>query len=346
VADATIEQQRQLLLDAQDTILLNVAQGYYQVLRSERQVQVLISTLELQQARVDDVTARVKNGLSRRMDLAQSVADADATRVALVQAQSDVRNGRAVLAFLIGVKSVDGPLDDSFAVPPDPGAEMLFEQQALANRQDFLAAHAAVVAARNAVETFVAEYYPSVQLNVAGFLYRENFSDSTKWDAILSANLPIFSAGLIEADVRSAWSRLRQAALAESLLERQVRQDVQVAYENLATSERRITELHGEVDASSQAFQQSRDAYVNGLARNLDVLASQDLLLSAELQLASAAFDRTVFYLDLVRATGRLTTRTPGEGAAAATTLPADRVAQKVAPVRFHPASTLPATQP
>jgi len=35
-----------------------------------------------------------------------------------------------------------------------------------------------------------------------GFLYREFFSDASKWNAILAANLPIFSAGLIEADVR------------------------------------------------------------------------------------------------------------------------------------------------
>jgi len=196
------------------------------------------------------------------------------------------------------------------------------------------------------VETFVAEYYPAVQLNVAGFLFREDFSSSIKWDAILSANLPLFSAGLIEADVRDAWSRLRQAALAQSLLQRQIRQQVQVAYENLATSERQIVELHGEVEAASQAYQQSRDAYVNGLARNLDVLATQDQLLSAELQLASAAFDRTVFYLDLVRATGRLTTRVPGDGARAATTLPADRVAQKVSPASTLPVATLPATRP
>ena len=37
---------------------------------------------------------------------------------------------------------------------------------------------------------------------------------------------PIFSAGIIEADVRNAWSRLRQAALYESYLRRQVLRDV------------------------------------------------------------------------------------------------------------------------
>ena len=49
-ANATIEQRRQLLLDLQATVLLNVAQTYYQVLRSEGQVLVLRHSLTLQNA--------------------------------------------------------------------------------------------------------------------------------------------------------------------------------------------------------------------------------------------------------------------------------------------------------
>ena len=117
---------------------------------------------------------------------------------------------------------------------------------------------------------------------------------------------PIFSAGIIEADVRSAWSRLRQAALAESLTRRQVLNDVQTAYENLATADRRIRELQDQVAASQEALEQAQNAFRNSLAINLDVLLAQNDLLNAELQLTSAQFDRTIFYLDLVRATGHL----------------------------------------
>src|SRR6202035_3396570 len=112
VIDRDIEQQRRLLLDAQATLLLNVAQAYYQVLRSEQQVDVLLHNLELQQARVTDMDNRLRNGLARRLDLAQALAQADATRVTLVQAEGDVQNGRSILAFLIGADAVRGPLTD------------------------------------------------------------------------------------------------------------------------------------------------------------------------------------------------------------------------------------------
>jgi len=60
------------------------------------------------------------------------------------------------------------------------------------------------------------------------------------------------------------------------------------------------------VRASEEAYQQAVNAYQNQLAINLDVQVALDQLLNSQLQLTSAEFDRTVFYLDLVRATGRM----------------------------------------
>ncbi len=47
-AEMTVIEQRQLLIDAQATVLLNVAQTYYQVLTSTRQAAVLEDSLALQ----------------------------------------------------------------------------------------------------------------------------------------------------------------------------------------------------------------------------------------------------------------------------------------------------------
>ena len=308
-AEANIERQRLLLLDAQSTVLLNVAQVYYQVLRSARSAEVLASTLRLQEARLRDVEEQFRNGLAIRLSVAQTRAQVNGTRAGLIQAESDVRNARSTLALLLGVPAVRGPLElTAVAPPPDQRPpETDFEALALTHREDLGAAAAAVRSARAAVDVAVAQYYPSVSLNVSGFLYREFYADASKWNAILSANLPIFSAGLIEADVRAAWSRLRQAALSESLVRRQVLNDVRVAYENLVTADRRLREFEEQAATSREALEQARNAFANNLAINLDVLVAQDQLLNSELLLTGAQFDRTIFYLDLVRATGRLT---------------------------------------
>jgi len=310
-AEQTIVQQRQLLIDAQATILLEVAQTYYQVLRSEQQVQVLQNSLKLQQARLSDARSRYENHLALALEVAQTQAQVASTEASLTQAQSDVRNGRHTLAFLIDVSEVDGPLIDEVAVPDHVLSVDGFRAAAAVNRPDLLAADAAVRAAKYSVDAAIAQYYPSVSINVAGFLYREYFSQASKWDAILIANLPIFSAGVIEADVRQAWSRLRQAALYQSELRRQIDRDVQIAHDNLVTSERLLVSFKQEVKAASDALNQSEQLLRNQLAIPLDVLTAQDTLLTAQLNYTSENFSRTVFYLDLLRITGELTPDSP-----------------------------------
>jgi outer membrane protein len=308
--EQTIVQQRQLLIDAQATLLLQVAQTYYQILRSEQQVIVLENSLKVQQARLKDAQSRFENHLALALEVSQTRAQVAATEADLTQAQSDVRNGRHTLAFLIGVSEVDGPLIDEVAVPDQVWSVDEFRADAGIYRQDLLAADSAVRAAKYSVDAAIAQYYPSVSINVAGFLYRQYFSQASKWDAILIANLPIFSAGIIEADVRQAWSRLRQAALYQSELRRQIDRDVQIAYDNLSTSQKLLVSFNEEVKAASDALNQSQQLLSNQLAIPLDVLTAQDTLLTSQLNFTSENFNRTVFYLDLLRITGQLTPTT------------------------------------
>jgi outer membrane protein len=305
-ANQRIVQERQLLLDAQETVLLNVAQTYYQVLRSEQQVRVLRDSLAVDEARLRDVNGRYANHLALALEVSQTESQVAATRADLQQAMTDVQNGRHTLAFLIGVPAIDGPLSDDVAVPEDLPDVDQFRDMAGKTRQDLLAADAGVRAAKSSVDAAIAEYYPTVSLNVSGFLYREYYSSASKWDALLMANLPIFSAGIIEADVRDAWSRLRQAALYQHMLRRQIDQDVQISYDNLESTQKQLTDLALEVKAAADARQQSEQLLDNGLAIPLDVLVAQDTLLNAQLVYTSANFDRTVFYLDLLRTTGQL----------------------------------------
>src|SRR3954447_16176094 len=111
-ANAESERRRFNLLDTQALVLLDVAQVYFQILRSERQVAVLEASLNVQRERVRDVEARQQAGLARPLDVSQTRAQAAATGVSLVTAREDVVNGRTTLATLIGVGDVNGPLDE------------------------------------------------------------------------------------------------------------------------------------------------------------------------------------------------------------------------------------------
>jgi len=241
-----------------------------------------------------------------------------------------VLNGRTTLAFLIGAAVEKSPLIDQAPLSEASAPLSRLQDDAVQHRQDLLAARAAVEASKFDVNAAIGRYFPSVSFNVNYFLQRESLPSESRWNAILSANLPIFSGGILEADLRLAWSLLRQARLLESLTERQVLQDVAIAHENLLASQDRFRELEVQLKAAEEALLQADQSYRAGLGTNLERLVAQDRLLSTQLQLNSERFDQKVFYLALQRAIGRLSIRLPGEPLPPAT----------------QPAATQPSTRP
>jgi outer membrane protein len=305
-AGSEIERRRWQLLDLQEIVLLDVAQTYYQVLRSEQSVRVLENSVTVQDERVRDMRARNRVGVARPLDVAQTEAQAANTRASLVLARTDVRNGRTVLSFLIGQNVSQSPLSDDVRLP----AELPTVDTSLAGaeqgRQDLAAARAAVDVAKQEAQLAVGQYYPSVNLNFNYYLERQSSPEDSLYNGLVSANLPIFTAGVIHANVRAALSQLRQAKLQESSTRRTVEEDVRLAHSNLQASADRLKELQISRDAAREALRQAEGNYAAGRATNLERLVAQDQVLSAELQLATATYDQKLFYLNLQRVTGRI----------------------------------------
>jgi outer membrane protein len=305
-ARATGEQRREELLDLQTSVLLDVARVYYEVLRSEQSVRVLENSLNVQEERLRDTRGRQEAGIARPLDVAQSQAQVSGTRVQLLQARADVRNGRSTLAFLIDAPVHAAPLPDGFDPVTDLPAMTDMLRNALASRHDLAAAQAQVRAARQEVAGAFNQYYPSVDINANYFFSRDSSPIDSDWNGLITLNLPIFTAGLIHADVRTAWSRYRQAALFQRQLQRQIDLDIRTALENLSSTLARLDELRVQTTAAREALRQANESYRAGLATNLERLTAQDQVLSAELQLTSAEYDRKFFYLNLLRQLGQL----------------------------------------
>ena len=348
-AYSNIEQYRNLLLDAQLTILLETAQVYYQALLAERSVEVLTNSSQFQDARVADMRGRLRAGIAQPLDLAQTEAQAASTRAQLVTAQNQVNTSRLTLALMTNAPVEDAPLVDRLYVPeqlPDAEREVLIANE---KRPDIRADEAAVRVARESVQSAVGQWYPSLSLNLEYYLHKDSFPTTVEWTNLLTLNVPLFSAGTIYADVRAAWSRLRQAMYTQWLLVRTVQRDVKSAWVTVDDSRRRIIDLETEVAASQEALKQSTQRYTVGLATNLDVLTAQNSLLSSQLDLATEQFNRKIYYLDLLRATGELTLPTgPNSMASGPTSQPTTEQTKPIVPPYEIPPMRLPgmATQP
>lgn len=298
-------QRKNELLHQQELLMLDTARVFFQVLRSEASVRVLESSLQLQDERLRDARGRVDVGLASPLVASQTQAQVASTRTTLISAREDVLQSRSRLALLTSQPVQQAPLTDDYHPPDLPDLKELLDRAATM-RQDLRAAEQAVQAARYDVEVAFGQYYPSVSLNLDVFLYRESVPDTRTWEGLLIANLPIFSAGRIEQDVRTAWSNYRSALLTRSYLQRSIRSEVEQAYQAVQASIQRLAQLNVQVDAAQQSLRQAEESYRVGLATNLDRIAAQDTLLQAQLQLVSEQYDHKLLYLTLLQRAGDL----------------------------------------
>lgn len=304
-ATAEIDRQRALLLNAQDQLLIDVARVHYEVIRAERATSVLDGSLAIQNERVADARARVEAGLVRPLDLSASESQAAETAATLIEARAAALRSRTSLAYLTNSAPIDCEVIDGMDTPADRTLDDALAE-AEAWRQDLLAAAVGVRVATRRVQAAYGQYFPAVSINLRAFFRKDSDPTDLDWTSIINLSLPLFSAGLIEADVRDALSQLRQARLSESLLRRAVERDIRTAIDNLAAGARRIEQVQIQTAAARDALQQAEGLYEVGLATNLDRLDAQDRLLTAELDLVNAELDQRIFQLDLLRATGTL----------------------------------------
>jgi outer membrane protein TolC len=304
-ARAAALEQKSLLLDLKSTILLDVARVYYRILLSESQVRVLVNSVAVQGNRVTDVRNKYKAGTARQLDVVQVEAQLAQTKVSLLKARNDVATGRATLAFLINTPPVAGSLSDTLQLPAQlpPSNQLL--STAWRCREDLKAAAHQVEASVHLLQEAWSQYFPSITLNFTYFLSRQSFPSEVDWIGTLGLNLPVFSAGLIHDDVRTAWSMLRQAKLYESYLQRQVDKELTVALEDYNDVAAEADELEVLVKAAEEQLQRSIYAYNAGLATNLDTLIARDQLLNARLSLTEAQFSEKIYFLNLMRILGR-----------------------------------------
>lgn len=328
-AAKTSAQRKALLLDLQQTILLQVAQTYYGILQAEQSVRTLQTSVATQEARVQMMQHRLAQGMARRVDLLQSQADAASARVQLTDAQDQVARGRAALATLLGVPAVDGPLDDRFTPPNQVDSPEQLLATARAHRQDLLAAAHAVNASAEAVKSAWGEYAPTIGLNLNTFLYRESFPQDSWWTAIITVNLPLFEEPRIHSDVRSAYARLRQNVDRARYTNQQVTENVRVGYADFIASRQRIKDLQTQAKSAQDAYDAATRAFTAGTATNLDVLTAQDTALSAQLRLDDERYNLKLTYLALLRATGVLDRAAIDQIAA--------HTAETTAPAATHP---------
>jgi outer membrane protein TolC len=313
-AASEADRQKELLLNLKSTVLLDVANIYYQVLILESRLGFLEYSISVQHHTIKDAASKYTAGVITPADFALAQSQLSQTNVSLSKARNDVANARAELALLIGVADVNGPLSDELELPEKLPDEQQLLTAAEQYRNDLKASKYQLEESVHLLQQAWSQYFPSVSLNFTYFLSRQSFPSQVRWINTLEFNLPIFSAGLIHDDVRQAWSLLRQAHYAHSYLLRQVDKELKVALENYRDTEKQVEDFDVVTVAARKDLHRTDSAYKAGTATSLELMQAQDRLKNAQFELTSARLTEKVYYLSLMRVLGRFNENSLAEG--------------------------------
>jgi outer membrane protein len=315
-AESQVLAARATLQTAVQTVMLNAATAYMNLLRDSAILDLQRRNVEVLQEQLRQTRDRFNVGEVTRTDVAQSESRLASGRSQVLLAESNYNASQATYRQVIG--SNPGKL--SAASPVDR-----FSPRSM-NRAVGLGttSHPAVATAQYNVDVAqlavkVAEGALLPTVSVQGS-YQQNYLSVGSLNTVKSNNasvlgtlsIPIYQGGAEYSLIRQSKETLAQKRLDFDSARDSVRQQVVQAWGQLQSAKANIDATQAQVEASEIALNGVREEARVGQRTTLDVLNAQQELVNARVAMVTAQRDRVVASYTLLAAVGRLSPRVLG----------------------------------
>jgi outer membrane protein len=302
------------------SVVLSVAQAYYQYLDAKAQVLAQKSSLEEAKRNLAAAEERHRAGVATIADVLQARTQASQVELALLTAQGAVQVVRGSLATAIGVPATV-PVDVG-ELPTDLPLDLVKKSvddliaRAVAERPDLAAERFRALAAESHIRAAAVDGLPSLSLNATGnrtFYSQPNVPDpfSTNWSGLISLRIPLFRGFDTAYKVQQARDEAEAAKASAKLTEDQVILDVWASYYAMQTAAQRVRTTRDLLASATQAAEVNDGRYRAGVGSILDLLSAQAALADARSQEAQARSIWLLAMAQLAYATGVLQPGSP-----------------------------------
>ena len=306
--NASYEEYRAVLV----SLYANVATGYFSLLQSLAQLQVLEESAASQHEIMNIVEARYNSGLASKLDLAQARSVYYSTLASIPSVEGNIQQYRYSLAVLLGSypQEFHEFQDGTVALPQivDPIAVGV-PAMLLRRRPDIRAAERQIEANALLLGASKRDWLPTFYINGSiGFssthiekLPRES---SMTWQIAPSLTWNIFDGGRSSNATREARATLDQSIAQFNATVLKAMQEVENAISGYRNSIKQIVALRQTVNQNEETLRLSVDLYKQGLTTFQNVLDAQRTLLSYRNSLVQAQGTSILSLIQLYTALG------------------------------------------
>lgn len=316
-SEALVEQATAQFAQAEQDLILRVAQAYFDVVVAEDGIAVADAQLRAMGEQLAIARRGFDTGTTTITDVHEAKSRVELARSQRVTALNELETKRSDLEKVVG--QMPDPLSvlrPSVVAPkPEPDDPQAWIRQAKENNPVVRAQQAALSAAEATISKNRAEHLPTLDLTAS---YGGNYASGSLTTPIdyttlarskvvgVQFSMPIFSGGATSAKVAEAVANRYKTRADLEAARRQAGTDARQAYAGIANGLAQIEALDSAVESGKDAVKGNQVGYKLGIRINIDVLNAEQQLYTSQRDLTKARYDTLFQGLKLKAAAGVL----------------------------------------
>jgi outer membrane protein len=313
-AESQVLAGRETLRNTEQTVLLDAATAYMNVMRDSAILDLQRRNVQVLQEQLKQTRDRFNVGEVTKTDVAQSESRLAAAQSQVLGAEATFRASQAAYRRIVGAE----PVNLRSGMPVDRFSPRSLEASVDLGWKDHptvTAAQYTVDAAQHAVKVAEGALYPTVTLE-SNVQKRWDLApgsiDQLTGTVLGRVNVPLYQGGSEYSVIRQTKETFGQRRIELDLARDQVRATVVQSWTQLEATKAQIIAAQAQVTATEVALNGVREEARVGQRTTLDVLNAQQELVNARVALVTAQRDRVVASFTLLAAVGRLSPQVLG----------------------------------
>lgn len=316
-AKYTGEQASTVFANAQQQLILNVAQAYFAVLQSEDALLTAKAQERALKQQLDQAQERFNVGLIAQTDVLDALAAYDNARVARIQGENQVFISYENLRTIVNedVTSIAHLEKGMPVAAPTPSAPEEWVNTALTNNLSLRAARQGLEASDAQVKSTKSNHAPTIDAFASYNYSSSNSSTSTQAPRTgdgeqtvvgVKVNLPLFTGGSVTSASRQAGYLLEQAQKNYDQLLRTTNANTRSLLRTVTSDVDRVEAGCQVILSSESALKATQSGYEVGTRNITDVLNAQQQLYSSIGSYLNTRYEFIINTLKLKQAAGTL----------------------------------------
>lgn len=306
----------QKLSNVEEELLLNVSKAYFQILLNQDKLLAVEQEQKAYSLQIKQAIALFEKGAATIVDTNEAQAGYEAARAKKISIMTNLLVAKNNLESLTGLDPKEITPIKKTQIDQLLGKTLKKDWIILAekNNPEWQLQKLALDNAKQNLIAAQANRWPKVTLTAG---YQKNYNTQqffgrdqqyrTKGGTVgMQFNIPLFSGGQINSQIREAAARKEQSRVLLTATERKIKLAIEQAYQTTMGSEYQILAQQQVLKATEVKLNATQLARKVGIRSSLDELQALQDKTDAEQQLAEARYNYVIAYLQLLQNSGTL----------------------------------------